>query len=159
MSLCGKKMEREKREKTGMVKDNEWILLMINTLLKAKQSSQFISFGLDRHGMQSCPPSTIKQTSKLALFFFFHFFFCTFFLFFNERILLFKNFSDKTEAFFFSLCNFSTGIFPVRHDILVEGKKSECVWFTKNYWHGGNKDKIVPLVAMSKDFQSLLGIN
>lgn len=75
------------------------------------------------------------------------------------REYCFLKISQIKQKHFFSLCNFSTGIFPVRHDILVEGKKSECVWFTKNYWHGGNKDKIVPLVAMSKDFQSLLGIN
>lgn len=63
-------MEREKRKKTGMVKHNGWSVLMINTLLKAKESSQFISFGLDRTGMQSCPQSTIKRTSKHAFFFF-----------------------------------------------------------------------------------------
>lgn len=72
--------------------------------------------------------------------------------FFEGEYLFFKNFSDKIEACF-SLCKFSTWIFPVRHDILVEDKKSECVWFMKIHWHGGNKDKIVPLVAISKDFQ------
>lgn len=29
--LCGKRIEREEREKTGLVKDNEWILLIINS--------------------------------------------------------------------------------------------------------------------------------
>lgn len=54
---------------------------------------------------------------------------------------------------FFSSYKFTTGIFPVRHGILVEGKKSECVWFMEMYWHEGNKDKIVPPVAIGKDFQ------
>lgn len=113
MSLCGKKMEREKREKTGMVKDNEWILLMINTLLKAKQSSQFISFGLDRHGMQSCPPSTMKQTSKLALFFFFHFFFCTFFCFLMREYCFLKISQIKQKHFFLAYVTFLLGFFQL----------------------------------------------
>lgn len=79
-------------------------------------------------------------------------FVCLFLVFLWENTTFFLNFSDKIEAFF-SLCNFSTWIFPVRHDILVEGKKSGCVWFMKIHWYGGNKDKIVPLVAISKDFQ------
>lgn len=40
--------------------------------------------------------------------------------------------------------------------VLVEGKNSEGILFMKIYWHGGNKDKIVPLVAVSKDFSVFL---
>lgn len=103
ISLCGGRMEREKREKTRMVKEDGWDTVEDQLTVKAKESSQFL---LDWTKMEckTALKNTTKQTAKL------------FFWGGGGRTLLFTNFSDKIE-FFLNLQNFSTSIFAVKRDV------------------------------------------